>query len=179
MSAAQRFLPHYTVADYQAWQGDWELWQGIPVSMTPSPFGPHQRIAKNLVFEIESQIRKQHCQANVLYEIDWIISEDTVVRPDVVVVCGDVPEKHIEGPPALIAEIQSGSTAIRDREAKRDLYNENGVQTYLLVDPDQRTVEAYQRTPTGQWVHEAINDRINISICDHCELQIERDLLFR
>ncbi|MCS7468024.1 Uma2 family endonuclease [Stieleria sp. ICT_E10.1] len=178
MSAAPRYLPHYTVADYRQWEGDWELWQGIPVSMTPSPFGPHQRIAKNVVFEIESQIRKQQCRASVLYEIDWIVSDETVVRPDVVVICGDAPEEHVESPPALVAEIQSESTAGRDREAKRDLYRENGVQTYLLIDPDGETLEAYRRTPTGDWNHEVVNETIRLSICDDCEIQIDRDSLF-
>ena len=41
VSTAPRYLPHYTVADHAAWQGDWELLDGVAVAMTPSPFGPH------------------------------------------------------------------------------------------------------------------------------------------
>ncbi|QEF98190.1 hypothetical protein Mal15_22390 [Stieleria maiorica] len=179
MSTARRYLPHYTVADYQNWEGDWELWQGIAVSMTPSPFGAHQRIARNLVVDLDVKIREAGCQANVLFEIDWIVSRDTVVRPDVIVVCGDTPEKHVETPPGLVAEIQSAATAVRDREAKRDLYKEQGVGIYLLVDPEQETFEVYRRSETQDWVHESIAGSIEFSICGDCRLQLSKDSLFR
>lgn len=41
VSTAPRYLPHYTVADHAAWEGDWELVDGVAVAMTPSPFGRH------------------------------------------------------------------------------------------------------------------------------------------
>jgi len=180
MSNALRYLPHYTVADYRTWEGDWELWQGIPVAMTPSPFGTHQRVAKNLVFEIERQIRaKDDCTAVVLYEIDWIIAEDTVVRPDVLVLCGESPQGHIEHPPTLVAEILSPSTAARDREAKRQLYEDNGVDTYLLIDPDAQTLEVYRRDSTGTWSWESVQTAVQVSVCDNCSLQLQKLSLFR
>ncbi|WP_220498371.1 Uma2 family endonuclease [Stieleria mannarensis] len=95
MSPADRYRPHYTVKDHQSWEGDWELWQGIAVSMTPSPLGCHQRIARNLVVDLDVKIREAGCDANVLFEIDWIVARDTVVRPDVIVVCGETPAKQI------------------------------------------------------------------------------------
>ena len=33
------YKPRYTVDDYESWAGDWELWQGTAIAMTPSPFG--------------------------------------------------------------------------------------------------------------------------------------------
>jgi hypothetical protein len=42
MSSVRKFIPRYTVADYRQWQGDWELLDGVAVSVTPSPFGIHQ-----------------------------------------------------------------------------------------------------------------------------------------
>jgi Uma2 family endonuclease len=179
MTAAPRYLPNYTVADYQTWKGDWELWQGIPVSMTPSPFGPHQRVAKNLVFELESQIRRRHCEASVLYEIDWIISEDTVVRPDIVLLCGEAPEQHLRSAPAMIAEVLSDSTANRDREAKRNLYEEHGVENYLLIDPDRQTLEIYRKEQEPRWRHRVVIDEVTLMLCGDCELAIHRDSLFR
>jgi len=179
MSSAHKFLPHYTVADYQNWDGDWELWQGIPVSMSPSPFGTHQRIAKNLVFELESQVREHECSANVLYEIDWIVADDTVVRPDVIVVCGDPPERHVESPPALIAEILSSSTARRDREAKRDLYHEQGVGAYLLVDPESQSVELFRRDTRPEWRADRVTDARQLSVCDGRQLTIRHADMFR
>ena len=88
MSTAPRYLPHYTVADYRLWEGDWELWEGIPVAMTPSPFGRHQELTVKLAAALLGAVEASGCEAKVLAEIDWIIADDTVVRPDVVLVCG-------------------------------------------------------------------------------------------
>lgn len=41
VSTAPRYLPHDTVAEHAAWEGDWELLDGVALAMTPSPFGPH------------------------------------------------------------------------------------------------------------------------------------------
>ena len=56
MSSAPRYLPHYSVADYLSWEGDWELWNGTAVAMSPSPLGPHERAAAKLVFHIEAEM---------------------------------------------------------------------------------------------------------------------------
>lgn len=179
MSGARKFLPHYTASDYCSWQGDWELWQGIPVSMTPSPFGEHQRVAKNLVYELERQIRDQpNCQGLVLYETDWIVSDDTVVRPDVLVLCDETPKQHVLQTPVLTAEILSESTEIRDRKAKRELYDECGVGVYLLVDPASQTLEAFTRQLSNLWTHQQVDDAIRFRLCEHCELTISRRSLF-
>ncbi|PAY15578.1 hypothetical protein CKO51_31115 [Rhodopirellula sp. SM50] len=85
MSAAPKYIPHYTVNDYLGWDGDWELWSGIPIAMSPSPFGRHQAVASRVAYELRKAIIESDCQAEVLPEIDWIVSDDTVVRPDVVV----------------------------------------------------------------------------------------------
>lgn len=179
MSGARKFLPHYTALDYRSWEGDWELWQGIPVSMTPSPFGEHQRVAKNLVFELERQIREHpDCTALVLYEMDWIISDDTIVRPDVLVLCGETPPQHVDRTPALVAEVLSESTETRDRKAKRELYDECGVGLYLLVDPEAQTLEAFTRNSSNVWSHQLVGDAIRFRLCENCEMTICRASLF-
>ena len=145
MSASPKYLPHYTYADYASWQGDWELWQGVPVAMTPSPFGRHQWIAGEISYQFKNSLRKECQDCFVLMETDWIVADDTVVRPDVVIVCGEFPERHIMAPPRLIVEILSPSTEEKDRTAKRDLYASQEVEYYLIVDPMAKRIEAFQR----------------------------------
>ena len=142
MSTVPKYTPHYTLADYAQWSGDWELWQGTAVAMTPSPFGKHQFVGANLVGLLRNALRGTECR--VLYEIDWIISEDTVVRPDVVVHRGTVPDRHLETPPVLIAEILSPSTELKDRTSKRELYQQEGVQHYLMADPTAESLVALE-----------------------------------
>ena len=48
----------------------------------------------------------------------------------------------MEGPPTLVVEILSPSTARIDLGRKRALYAEHGVPWYWIVDPDARTIDA-------------------------------------
>lgn len=40
--------PNYSVVDYEAWQGSWELIQGIPYAMSPAPSIAHQEISSKI-----------------------------------------------------------------------------------------------------------------------------------
>ena len=86
MSAARRYLPNYTFVDYALWEGDWERWDGVPVSMAPSSCGSHDAAVAELIFLIKSSNKRHECDAVGLPETDWIIHDRTVVRPDVCVV---------------------------------------------------------------------------------------------
>lgn len=44
MSNADQYQPHYTVEDYELWEGDWELWDGHAIAMSPAARPDHQRI---------------------------------------------------------------------------------------------------------------------------------------
>lgn len=178
MTAARRYLPSYTVDDYRQWLGDWELWQGIPVAMSPSPFGPHQKVARDLVLELVRGVRDSGCDAEVLYEIDWVIDRHTVLRPDVLVTCGPLPAGHVQSTPTLVAEVVSAATADRDRTHKRALYDEQGVDVYLLADPDARSVELYRRESGGAWVREKVARDVVLRICDDCEFVFSQRALF-
>lgn len=59
MSSAKKFIPRYTVSDHRLWEGDWELVEGIAISMSPSPFGPHERVVSRLVVLL-SKILEDH-----------------------------------------------------------------------------------------------------------------------
>jgi len=142
MSAIPNYLPHYTLADYENWLGDWELWNGVPVAMTPSPFCRHQWIAGEISYQLKSSLRSQCSDCFVLIATDWIIADDTVVRPDVAIVCGSIPERHIVEPPRLIVEVLSPSTESKDRNAKVNLYASQGVEFYLIVDPIENKIDA-------------------------------------
>ncbi len=136
MGLPARYRPHYTVDDYEHWPGEWELWSGTAVAMSPSPKKIHQRVSKRLVRLLDDALRRKGCtECESLQEVDWRVSNDTVYRPDVVVVCGDPDADYISRPPAFIAEILSESTRDKDQHFKRQAYEKLGVRYYLLVDP--------------------------------------------
>ncbi|QEG00283.1 hypothetical protein Mal15_43530 [Stieleria maiorica] len=145
MSTAPRYVPHYTIDDYRRWEGDWELIDGVPVSMSPSPLGPHERIVAELSRQMLNQLIENECDCRVYTNLDWIVSDDTVVRPDLMVVCGIQPDRHLERPPAVVVEVLSAATRQRDLTAKRAIYLERDVTRYLIVDPDDQTVRVVMK----------------------------------
>jgi Uma2 family endonuclease len=140
-----KHLPNYTVQDYRSWQGDWELIDGIPYAMSPSPKVNHQFLAGQLYLQIGNDIKKKKkicSDCRYLYEVDWIVDDGTVVRPDISVICGKTGD-FITSPPVLIIEILSLSTALNDRNTKFGIYEKQGVKYYILVNPDTKTYTIY------------------------------------
>lgn len=134
-------LEHYTVEDHARWEGDWELVRGQPLAMTPSPGIAHQRVSLRLARQLDEAL--EGCpRCVVLMETDWTVSADTVVRPDVMVVCG-VRGERVTRTPALVIEVVSPESARRDERIKLTLYAEEGVPWYLLAYPAQRKLRIH------------------------------------
>ena len=175
MSTAPRYIPSYTIHDYQLWEGDWELIDGVPIAMTPSPFGHHERIVSRLSFEIQAQLRQNNCPCEVYTNLDWIVNRNTIIRPDLMVVCGDQPVRHLERPPALMVEVLSDATRTTDLEAKRTIAAENHVRNYLIIDPDQRHLRQAAERGWGTLPH---TEPISVQPDDRCSVAINVSHLF-
>jgi len=115
MSIAAKYRPYYTYDDYCQWKGRWELIEGMPYAMSPGPGPVHQRALTLLSVEFLRAFGK-YKTCKVYPSIDWKITEDTVVGPDLIVCDNIAPEKaFLDFTPALIAEIISPATASKDR----------------------------------------------------------------
>ena len=133
-------LETYTYDDYKHWEGDWELIHGHPHAMAPSPVGAHQYVMMKLGYWINKKLEELGCSGCfVLGEIDYIVSDDTVLKPDVALVCGKLP-KYIKTPPVAIFEIISPATKLRDEITKKEIYTKAGVKNLFLVYPDDKKV---------------------------------------
>lgn len=178
MSEASRYLPHYTVEDYQHWEGDWELIDGLAISMSPSPFGHHERIVTRLAFELRLQIRDKQCLCELYTNLDWIVSDNTVFRPDLMAVCGDQPDKHLHSAPALAVEVLSPSTRLRDLTLKRDRFMAAGVADYLAIDPEMRSVTHYHHEGAGEYREQQIAEFIAFDLDGSCPVSVKLSSLF-
>ncbi len=144
MSIADKYRPQYKYEDYLIWEGRWELIDGMPYAMSPAPAPNHQRINGDLfaIFKIALDKSCHTCKAYI--PIDWKINENTVVQPDLLIVCDEIKKKYLDFTPSLIIEILSPSTAYKDRHEKFELYEQEGVPYYLIVDPQFKKVEIYE-----------------------------------
>ena len=132
----------YTYDDYKEWEGDWELIDGIAYAMA-SPSKKHQMLLFTLALFLGKELENcDKCQAFV--EMDYKINYETVLRPDLSIVCKeDKEENFISVAPSLIVEIVSKKTVIRDEKVKFRLYEKEGVKYYVLIYPDEKKAKVY------------------------------------
>ena len=138
-----------TYSDYAALPDDerrYELHHG-ELSVTPAPSTRHQRAIVNLIALLHEHVRSRGLGEVFVAPTDCILSNVTVVQPDVFYIATDrlaiISERGIEGAPTLAVEVLSPSTAQLDRGRKMKLYAEHGVPYYWIVDPESRSIEAY------------------------------------
>jgi Uma2 family endonuclease len=111
--------------------------------MTPAPNPKHQLI----IGEFYSLLKKQTKSKIFFSPIDVFLDEKNVFQPDLLLINEEnkdkISERGIEGAPDLIVEVLSPSNAYLDRNIKKDIYFENGVKEYWIVDLANQTLEIY------------------------------------
>ncbi len=138
-----------TYRDYAALPDDgrrYEIHEG-ELSVTAAPRTSHQEVSVKLVTALHLHVTTRGLGKVFAAPTDVILSDTTVVQPDIVYVATDrlarISERGIEGAPTLAVEILSPSTQELDRATKLRLYAGYGVPWYWIVDPDARVVEVY------------------------------------
>jgi len=136
-------IEHYTYDDYKEWEGKWELIEGMPLAMAPAPMRKHQSLATEIMYNLREQL--EECTlCEVLGEIDYKVSDDTILRPDIVLTCGETNESYLSKAPEIVVEILSKSTARRDEKYKFEIYEKEKVTYYILVYPDDLRAKIYK-----------------------------------
>jgi len=149
----------FTYADYKDWdlkEGDrYELIRGEAFAMS-SPNTRHQVVSREICGQLYNYLRGKPCQmfaapfdVRLFYEEDE--SDDTVVQPDIMVVCdkSKIGDEGIRGAPDLVIEILSPSNTAIEMEEKRCLYRDAGVREYWMVDPKNNRVTVYSFRDDG------------------------------
>jgi len=144
----------YTYADYLTWQLQEriELIKGKLFKMSPAPSNTHQKIATALSGIIWQFFRKSSCEVRSApfdvrlnrRKLDDQTSK-TVVQPDLCVICDaeKLDERGCNGVPDLIVEILSPGNSKKEMSDKFEVYEENGVREYWLVNPSEKNVIIY------------------------------------
>jgi Uma2 family endonuclease len=142
---------YYTYADYLAWEEDarYEIINGEAYMMA-APSRIHQEISMALsamlYAYLEGKPRKVYAAPfSVRLFPTADLRDDTVVEPDIAVVCdlSKLDDRGCNGAPDFIIEIISPATVRQDRIIKFNKYLEAGVREYWIVDPGEKIVMAY------------------------------------
>jgi Uma2 family endonuclease len=153
----------YTYADYMKWAFDEtiEIIKGKVFRMSPAPNLRHQRVSLNLTGVLYNYFKKQQCNLFVApFDVRLTpLKKDknnkiyTVVQPDLCVICDDdkLDEHGCIGSPDLIIEILSPGNTRKEMKDKFEVYQENGVREYWLVEPNNRAVFVYVLNEQGKY----------------------------
>ena len=162
MSAEKlKYLPNYSIKDYEQWEGKWELIDGIPYAMSPSPTFFHQQISSKIHIQLSEALKNcKHCKA--LFNLDWRLkdSENNVFCPDNFVTCKEVTGDFLTEAPELIVEILSPATFEKDRILKFQKYEENEVKYYIIIDGEKKIAEVYE-LKNGKYLRIENNEEIH------------------
>ena len=181
MSLAAEKQGYYTYADYCSWDDGkrWELIEGAPYSMSPSPSWIHQSISVNISRQLSTFLIGKTCKVfaapfDVRLNADTV--DDTVVQPDIVIVCDrtKLEEKGgCKGVPDMVVEILSPSTATYDRLTKFRQYQKAGVREYWIVDPDSKTVSVHI-LENGKYIITVYGevDTAPVHVLEGCEINL-------
>ena len=158
------FNKRYTYADYLTWDfGEVvELIKGKIFRMSPAPDTSHQWVSGSLFASITQHLKSKNCRAfSAPFDVRLPLPEnkrhddkiDTVVQPDICVVCdlSKLDRRGCNGAPDWIIEILSRSTAKKDVNDKFELYQSAGVKEYWVVHPQEGTVIPYRLDDTGEY----------------------------
>jgi Uma2 family endonuclease len=155
MGLALRDDVRHTYGEYLTWPEDvrYELIDGVAYLMAPAPTTSHQEVVLDVASQIKRCLQGRPCRVLVAPvdvrlpkgdEADEAI--DTVVQPDVLVVCdpAKIGERGVRGAPDWILEVLSPATAGHDQVRKRRIYERSGVREYWMVHPADRVLTVYR-----------------------------------
>jgi len=170
----------YTYADYASWDDEnrYELIDGVAFMMS-APSMAHQTMITEMLRQLANFLRGKQCRVLVA-PFDVCLNargdeDDTVVQPDLLVVCDDskLDKKRCNGAPDLIIEIVSPSSSRHDRFRKLNKYLFAGVREYWIVDPDDKILNVHV-LENGKYVIGAfgIDDSVPVHVLEGCEINL-------
>lgn len=180
--SAEKRPGEYTIDDYYALPDERrvELIDGVFYEML-APAIIHQKILGELYILFRECMDRHEGSCEVyLAPCDVRLDRDnrTMVQPDLLIVCEeyDIGAIRFEGAPDLTLEILSPSTRSKDMLLKLHKYANAGVREYWIVDPDRKTVLAYDLEHENYYPEKySFEDKIPILISGgECRIDFSR-----
>ncbi len=178
----------YTFEDFLNWEEDEriEIIDGDVFMMSP-PATIHQKVSGELFRQIANYLEGKSCEVFSapfgvrLFERNGDKPEDvdTVVEPDIIVLCdkSKLDEHGCKGAPDMAIEILSPSTRRHDKLIKFNLYQRAGVREYWIVDPYTSSVSVYLLGEDGKFaLHEEYGrkDIAKVNSLRGCFIELEK-----
>jgi len=143
----------FTYADYKEWElkeGErYELIHGEAFAMA-MPNAGHQTIVAEIFGQLHNYLHGKPCRVfPAPFDVRLFYAEnerdDTVVQPDIMVVCdkSKIGNEGIRGAPDFVIEILSPSNTTKEMGRKFRLYQKAGVREYWVVNPEDAILDTF------------------------------------
>lgn len=146
----------YNYADYLTWKFEQavELIKGHIMPMA-APSRKHQSISWQLTLIVGTTFMNQKCRAFAapfdvrLFDKSKSVKANqdvySVVQPDICIICDvdKLDDKGCQGAPDLVIEILSAGNSKKEMKIKKQLYEENLIREYWIIDPEHETVHQF------------------------------------
>jgi Uma2 family endonuclease len=146
---------HFTDADIEALPEGYgyEIVDGT-LFVSPAPDAAHQLLVGELFLQLRLACPAE--LAVLLAPFDYKPDKDTTFEPDLLVArrADVVGAKRLERRPLLVVEVRSGR-GLRDRTFKRVAYEEAGVPSYWIADPEEPSLTVLELDPAGHYAETA------------------------
>jgi len=152
----------YTYADYLTWKFKEriELIKGRIFKMSPAPKRVHQEVSGYVHNQLYNFLEGQKCKVYATpfdvrltkkNEKEGLIT--TVVQPDICVICdvNKLDDRGCNGAPDIVVEILSPGNNRKELHDKFEAYEENGIQEYWIIHPEEKTFMAYTLDENGKY----------------------------
>ncbi|WP_028663879.1 Uma2 family endonuclease [Runella zeae] len=180
----------YTYADYLKWTFDEriELIKGKIFNMSPAPARRNQKILGRIFTPISILLDGYTCEVYAApFDVRLTQRQNkhtdnqiyTVVQPDISVICDPtkLDDRGCLGAPDIIVEILSPGNTKKEMSDKFQVYEENGVKEYWLVEPNDNVIIVYVLNEEGKYVglHPYTeNDIIRSSVIPNLEISVSK-----
>jgi Uma2 family endonuclease len=171
----------YTYEEYTQWETGndrYELIDGVPYLMS-APSRLHQKISGEVFFQLYSYLKGKPCEVyHAPFDVRLNVGggEDTVVQPDLLIVCDQskLDDKGGIGAPDMAVEILSPSNPNHDTILKYQKYLQAGVREYWIIDPENKIVHA-NVLGDGAYIGRVYSgaDAVPVHILEGCKIELQ------
>jgi len=185
MSALPKEERPFTYADFKDWdlaEGErYEIIYGKAYAMS-TPYTRHQEVLRELMMQFYPYLQGKSSKmylgplpVRLFYKEDE--SDDTVVQPDIMVICDKkkIGPEGCRGAPDLVIEILSPLNSAIEMDRKLKLYQKAGVREYWVVDPEDNglTVYLFEKDLLGMKIYKS-TDTVTVTILPELNIPLER-----
>lgn len=118
--------------------------------MSPAPFTNHAQVQGEIFSALSTFLKTNNVGSVFFAPVDVYLNSKNVFQPDILFISNEridiLKKEGVYGAPDLVIEILSKGTRKNDLGRKKNIYEQEGVKEYWVVDPETKWCEGFVLT---------------------------------